>query len=107
MPLFNTRPKSTNPAESPPDSATKVTNSLSTTAAEIVPANLNRKFITVSNPLDIFAYIDFDAAVSSTDYMMVLSPGDYVELPVLQYGTDALHGILSSGTGSLLIREFT
>ena len=96
------------PVRTTAQAAGAVTNSLSTTASILVAANANRKGLTIYNNLMTTVFIDTIATVSSTAYMIALPAGAYYEMPASDcLYTGALSAILPTGTGSILVREFT
>lgn len=105
MPLYNPPATFTLPVDAS-SSASEITHSLSNTAAVIVPANTNRKGLTIFNTLNQTLYIDISTAVTTTNYMLAIPAGAFYELPTNKIYTGAFHGIIVSGTGSVEIREF-
>lgn len=88
-------------------SATTVSNSLSATSSVLVSANANRKGLTIFNSLSTTVYIDSDGSVSASAYMLAIPPGGYFEMPASDaLYTGELSAILTSGTGSVQVREF-
>ncbi|PHJ60237.1 hypothetical protein VF14_11635 [Nostoc linckia z18] len=106
MPLYNPPATFNFPVDSS-STATEVTNSLSTTASEIIPANTNRKGLTIFNTLNQTVYIDAVTGLTTTNYMVAIPAGGFYELPTNKIYTGHFYGILASGTGSVEIREFT
>ncbi|MBG1267742.1 hypothetical protein [Nostoc sp. WHI] len=84
--------------------ANEITNSLSTIASIIAPANTNRQSLTIFNSLTQTVYIDVTSSVSVTNYMVPIPAGGFYELPIKYTG--AFYGIIANGTGSVEIREF-
>jgi len=101
MPLYNVAPSTSANNSS---SENIITDSLSTTATQILAANSNRKGLTVYNPLSSTVYLDGTNAVSTSSYLIPLPPNYYYEFPYNYQG--ALWGILASGAGSVQVREF-
>jgi hypothetical protein len=105
MPLYNPPATFSFPVDSS-SSANEIANSLSSTASVIVPANANRKGLTIFNSLNQAIYVDVIASVATTNYMLVIPAGAFYELPANKIYTGAFHGLVASGTGSVEIREF-
>lgn len=87
------------------DTSIKIANSISTTAATIVNANSNRIGITFFNSSEVDVYIDTVLSVSTTSYMVKLSPDDYYEAPAPMY-TGAYYAVTELGTTAIDIREY-
>jgi hypothetical protein len=104
MPLFNvSASQSTNTQTS--GTGTSLTNTLSTTASKIASSNTARKGLTIYNNLSAILYIDTLNAVTASISAVAIPPNAYYEYP---YGyTGDVWGILSTGTGSVQIREYS
>ncbi|WGV25974.1 hypothetical protein [Halotia branconii] len=105
MPLYNPPATFTIPNDTS-SSTNKVTNSLNETASEIVPANVNRKGLTIFNTLTQNLYLDTVSTVSTNSYMAKIPAGAFYELPANKIYIGSFYGILATGTGSVEIREF-
>ncbi|QMS87312.1 hypothetical protein HUN01_06835 [Nostoc edaphicum CCNP1411] len=105
MPLYNPPATFSLPVDTS-SSASEITNSLSSTASEIVPANTNRKGLTIFNILNQTLFIDALAGVTTTNYMVAIPAGGFYELPANKIYTGHFYGVIASGTGSVEIREF-
>jgi len=104
MPISN--PGYTSPSIVTATVTNKITNSVSTTAAVIIPANENRRGLTILNSHTSIVYFDIGGDPTVTDYMFLLSPGNFYEMPLEIPFTGAIHALTSAGSGSLQIREF-
>lgn len=89
------------------DTATRISGATSTTAAQLIPANANRKGLTIYNPTSITVYIDTVASPTSTQHQFYLSSKGFYEMPDNKIYTGAFFAIAASGTPTLEIREFT
>jgi hypothetical protein len=87
-------------------SASQVSNSLSTTQSVLCAANSNRRGLTIFNTSSSTIFIDYSNTVTTSDYAFSLVAGAFYEMPMPIY-TGALHAILSSGTASIEVREFS
>ena len=108
MPLYNPSSNSATIARNIATTGNAVTNSLASTAVNIlVNANSNRRGLSIFNSLAGTLFIDTSNTLTATNYMVAIPSGGYFELPASDsIYTGALHGILSSGSGSVLVREF-
>lgn len=106
MPLNN---PSTNVTVTDPSSATstRITGATSTTAAQIIPANENRKGLTIYNPSTITVYIDSIASPTASQHQFYLASKGFYEMPDNKIYTGAFYAIAASGTPTLEIRELT
>lgn len=105
MPLSN--PAIVNiPAQTPITSptATTIEVNAATDSAVLVPANANRRGISIYNNSAARLFIDLDAAASLTSFAAILEPGGYYETPYSYVG--AISGIWSAANGKAMIREF-
>ncbi|AKG21269.1 hypothetical protein [Calothrix sp. 336/3] len=105
MPISNPSPTFSN-TETVSTQAPQISNSLSTTASVLVASNSNRKGLTFFNSSDKTIYVDFSNSVTTSDYAFKLAPDAYYEMPQPIY-TGAFHAILSTGTASIEVREFS
>jgi hypothetical protein len=83
------------------------TVSPSSGATQLLPTNVRRLGLTITNASSGTLLIDFSSAVSEDNYMVELSPGGYYECPYPC--SDEVYGRWrdSSGvTGRAVIREF-
>jgi hypothetical protein len=75
-----------------------------TAAAILVPANPNRKALSIHNTGTGNLFIDIDGGVTTTSYMTRIPTQGYFETPVAFLG--AIHGVWSSVNGTAEIREY-
>lgn len=87
------------------DTSVKVVNNFTPTASVIVSSNLSRKGLIMSNSTDKTVFIDSNASVSTTSYLVELEPSDYWEAPDPIY-TGAYYGIVAADSAVIDIREF-
>lgn len=104
MPISN--PATFSNTETVSSQAQQVSNSLSTTSSVLVASNSNRKGLTIFNPTDKTVFIDYASSVTTDDYAFKLESNAYYEMPQPIY-TGVFHAILSTGTASLEVREFS
>lgn len=106
MPLNN--PSSNTTVTDPSSStSTRITGATSTTAAQIIPANTNRKGLTIYNPSAITVYIDSIASPTNSQHQFYLGENGFYEMPDNKIYTGAFYAIAASGTPTLEIREYT
>jgi hypothetical protein len=96
----------TNAPEGAPgaDSVSATTVPSSTTAAQLIAANPNRKMLTIQNVSTATLFIDLDGAVTNTSYYTRLLGNAYYEFPINYRG--AVHGVWSGANGNAEIREY-
>lgn len=87
------------------ENATRIAGAVSTTAAQIVPANSNRKGLTIFNPSNITVYVDCVANPTASQHQFPLSSKGFYEMPDNKIYTGAFYAICASGSVTLEIRE--
>jgi len=87
------------------DTSTKIANNITTTAANIVNSNANRKGLTIFNNSSVDVYIDTVSSVSTSAYMLKLLPNKYYEAPSPIY-TGNYYAVVATGSTAIDIREF-
>jgi hypothetical protein len=87
------------------DNATTTTVGASVTSIVVLSANSSRKTATFQSASGSgLLHLKFGASASLTDYTVLLSSGDFYELPISYTGV--VSGIWSSASGSVLVTEF-
>jgi hypothetical protein len=79
--------------------------STSTASATLIASNGLRQGASIWNDASTTLYVKFGATASATSFHVAMSPQSYLEVP-FRY-TGIVDGILSSGTGTARIGEFT
>ena len=90
-----------------PDTAPSTSVALTTGASVVMAANNSRYGVSVSNPTAAICYLLTAASgtPSASLHQAAVPPGGYWECP---FGyTGAIRGALSTGSGSVLVTEFT
>ncbi|AFY43661.1 hypothetical protein [Nostoc sp. PCC 7107] len=87
--------------------STRITGATSTSAAQLIPANVNRLGLTIYNPTSITVYIDTAASPTTSQHQFSLNAKGFYEMPDNKIYTGAFYAIAASGTPTLEIREFT
>jgi hypothetical protein len=75
------------------------------TTTELLAASTNRVGATIYNVSNKKLYVELGAAASASAYTTLIQAGGYYELPFGWQGS--VNGIFDSGTGNVLVREFT
>lgn len=86
--------------------ATSTTVAAATTSTAIIAADGNRKGLTIFNNSTARLYLDHDAAVTTSDFTVLLEAGGFYEVPS-QYAQLQMSGIWAAANGNALVRAFT
>ena len=102
MGLYNPVPKGLEPS----DSATNVTNSLSTTESTLCPANDDRKGLSFYNSTTATMLVSKVTGVTATAFQFKMTPDQFYVHPMKDDPyTGPWYAILTDGTGSAQVVE--
>ena len=90
------------------ETSTRIAGAATGTASQVIPANANRKGLTILNPSSTATvYIDSVSSPTASQHQFYLSPKGFYEMPDNKIYTGAFYAITSSGSVTLEIRELT
>lgn len=105
MPVSRTGSTSVNVQLPTAATVTATSPSVTTTSSQLLAANSSRKMASFTNNAAAILYLELGATASNSAYTVALNQGDLYELPIAYTGV--VSGVLASGTGNVLVREFT